>query len=365
MWRKWLVPMIATTSLLLVSGTVADPISAAEEAVLIPGATVFKRINPFYPLIALSYPYIGINLHDDEHPQVVDYSQEALATDRALLDGVEKADIAVRAIDGKVVVIGESMGSMVAARLAAELADSADPPSPNDIRFVLIASPEEGVAQYFREGTHIPLLNYTVRRVPISPYPTTVVIGEYDPWADPPDRPWNLVSVANAAMGLIYVHGPASWDVDLSDVPPENVTVDGTVTTYFVPTEHLPLTRPFRDLGIPDCVVDVADQVLRPIIDAGYRRHDQPGDTRPFLSDGELHRDVPGTEQTLEQSREETGGDIEQSEDPGQQRQTGGDDRPEPDAQESKDDPDAQESEGDPDAQESKGDTAERQAVGE
>lgn len=108
-------------------------------------------------------------------------------------------------------------------------------------------------------GTYIPLLNYRVSRVPESPPypPTTVVIGEYDGWADPPDRPWNLISLANSALGLVYVHGPAIWDVDLSDVPPENTTVDGTVTTHLVPTEKLPLTRPLRAVGVPpDRVVD-------------------------------------------------------------------------------------------------------------
>lgn len=154
--RKWLVPVIALASLLLAGGTVAGPVSAAEQAVVIPGAMPpLKRINPFYPLIAGSYPLIGVNLHDDDDPTVVDYTQNPLATRRALLDGgVEQADIAVRDIDGKVVVIGESMGgSMVASRLAAELADTPpDPPSPNDIRFVLIASPEEGVAEWFKEA---------------------------------------------------------------------------------------------------------------------------------------------------------------------------------------------------------------------
>jgi diacyltrehalose acyltransferase len=129
--RRWLVPVIALTSLLLGTGTVASPVNAAEQAVLIPGATVFKPINPLYPIVARTYPVIGINFHDDDDPQLVDYSQNALAADHALLEGVEQADIAVREIDGKVVVIGESMGSMVASRLAAQLAESSDPPSPN------------------------------------------------------------------------------------------------------------------------------------------------------------------------------------------------------------------------------------------
>ena len=351
--RNWLVRVIALMSLLLASGTVAHPVSAAEEAVLIPGATVFKPINPFYPIIARTYPVIGINFHDDDNPQVVDYSQNALAADHALMDGVEKADTAVGEIDGKVVVIGESMGSMVAARLAAELADSSDPPSPNDIRFVLIASPEEGVAEYFTEGTYIPLLNYRVSRVPKSPYPTTIVIGEYDGWADPPDRPWNLVSLANAVLGVVYVHGPTIAAADPSDVPPENTTVDGTVTTHLVPTKNLPLTRPFRDVGIPDSVVDRADQLLRPIVDAGYRRHDQPGDSRPYLSEGRIRRNVQSAQQTREPSREESGGEDEQSPDPGQRRQAAEADGPD------QNDLDVPESKSDLDVPESKSDAAE------
>ncbi|BBX66857.1 PE-PPE domain-containing protein [Mycolicibacterium psychrotolerans] len=288
--RSSFVAVIAVAAVLLVGGALGRPVSAADEAVLIPGATLFKRIDPFYPIIARSYPNIGINLHDDDDPLIVDYSQNPFATDRALAQGVERAGAAVRAADGPVIVIGESMGSMVAARLAAELAAGADPPQPSDVRFVLIASPEAGVANWFREGARIPLLRYTVRRIPATRYPTAVVTGEYDPWADPPDRPWNVVADANALMGMIYVHGPPSWDVDLSDIPPENITVDDTVTRYFVPTEHLPLTRPLRDLGVPDRLVDAADRILRPLVDAGYRRHDRPGDRRPYLSDGRIRR---------------------------------------------------------------------------
>ncbi len=296
-WHKRLVPAIAATSLVLGTATTATAVSAADEAVLIPGATVFKRINPLYPILLPTYPVIGIEFHDDDDPQVVDYSQNALAADRAILDGVKRAGVAVRDTDGEVVVIGESMGSMVAARLAAELANSPDAPSTDDIRFVLIASPEAGIAEYFSEGTFIPILNYRVSRIPESPYDTTIVIGEYDGWSDPPDRPWNLVSLANAALGTAYVHGPTISAADPLDVPPENTTVEtnsrnGTVTTHLVPTANLPLTQTFRHLGVPDKVVDKADDVLRPIVDAGYRRHDKPGDSRPFLSEGRLRRNV-------------------------------------------------------------------------
>ena len=222
-------------------------------------------------------------------------------------------------IDGKVVVIGESMGAMVASRLAAELANSPDAPSKDDVRFVLIAPPEAGVAEYFKEGTFIPILNYRISRVAESPYPTTIVIGEYDGWADPPDRPWNLVSSANALAGIAYVHGPPIAAVDLEEVPDKITThytngAGGEVTTHLVPTENLPLTQVFRDVGVPDALVDKADEVVRPVVDAGYVRHDQPGDTRPYLYDGEIHRNVQSQQQVREPLRErgETGQNVGQ-----------------------------------------------------
>lgn len=301
--------MIAATSLLLASGALASGVSQAEEAVLIPGATVFKRINPLYPIVAESYPDIGKNFYDDGAEwQVLDYSQNALAADWAIQDGVKQAKIAVEDADGKVVMIGESMGSMVAWRTAVELAQGPDGPDQEDVRVVLIAPPEAGIAEYFKEGTFIPLLNYRITRIEQSPYDTTIVIGEYDGWADPPDRPWNLFSSANALAGTAYVHGPPSFTADVSNLQPVDVKPGddqhGSVTTYLVPTENLPLTQVFRDVGVPDALVDKADDVLRPVVDAGYVRHDEPGDTRPYLYDGEIHRNVQSQQQVREPSRE-------------------------------------------------------------
>jgi pimeloyl-ACP methyl ester carboxylesterase len=296
-WRKRLVPAIAVASVLLASGPLASGVSHAEEAVLIPGAAVFKQIDPLHPIVAKTYPNIGRNFHDDPDPQIVDYSQNPLDSDRAILDGVRQTTIAVRQNSGDVVVIGESMGSMVAWRVAAALADSPDPPARDDVRVVVIAPPEVGVAAYFKEGTHIPVLNYQVARIAKSSYDMTIVIGEYDGWADPPDRPWNLIASANALAGIVYVHGPPIFTVDVTGLAPTDYIAGddqhGSVTTYLVPTARLPLTQVFRDVGVPDELVDKADQVLRPIIDAGYVRHDQPGDTRPYLDDGEIRRNAP------------------------------------------------------------------------
>lgn len=271
-------------------------ISQAHEAILIPGAMPFKGINPAYPMVAAAYPTIGQHFHGDPAPQLIDYSQNPLAANAGLRDGVAQARIAVLQTNGKVVVIGESMGAMVAWRLAAELADTPGAPSRDDLSVVLVAPPEMGVAEYFREGTIIAALKYRVRRVNASPYDTTIVIGQYDGWSDPPDRPWNLISFANSILAIHYVHGPPSFTADVSGLTCESYTPGnaehGSVTRYLVPAENLPLTQVFRDIGVPDVLVDKADRLLRPIVDAGYIRHDKPGDTRRYLYDGEIHRNV-------------------------------------------------------------------------
>ena len=75
---------------------------------------------------------------------------------------------------------------------------------------------------------------------------------------------------------------------------------------FWVPTKNLPLTQVFRDVGVPDALVDGADRVLRPIVDAGYVRHDRPGDTRPYLYDGAIHRNVQSQQQARELSRNDS-----------------------------------------------------------
>jgi len=78
-------------------------------------------------------------------------------------------------------------------------------------------------------------------------------------------------------MGLVYVH-PYAQNSDLSTVSTSDITTTtnsqgGTVTSYFVRTEQLPLTMALRQLGVPATIVDGIDKVLRPIIDAGYSRN--------------------------------------------------------------------------------------------
>ena len=152
----------------------------------------------------------------------------------------------------------------------------------------------------FRPGTQIPIVGLTATPPVESRYDTVVVTNEYDFWGDFPDRPWNLVALANAVMGAAFVHTRVSFspsDVPLSNISTTTNSLGATVTTYLVPTQHLPLTEALRIVGVPAKIVDTIDNVLRPIIDAGYSRNDAPGSTRPYLFHGAI-RTGPNPQQT-------------------------------------------------------------------
>ena len=121
------------------------------------------------------------------------------------------------------------------------------------------------------------------------------MIREYDGAADLPDDMTNLLAVVNLVLlGVPYVHADYG-SVDLSTVRPENILVEknsvgGTTTTYFVPTRTLPLfgcraarrpAQPLRDIGVPDKIVNVVEEPVRQLVDAGYDRasHENGGAT--------------------------------------------------------------------------------------
>lgn len=173
----------------------------------------------------------------------------------------------------QVVVAGLSEGTMVIYRELAYLAtDSAAPPA-GAVMFVTFSSPELGLADtYLPVGFTAPLINYTVRDLPDSQYDLNVVFGQYDAWANPPDRPWNLVAVANALFGALYYHNPPAIAIPSDAVVVSHKTSDlgGTTTTYMIPSPTLPLLRPLQQLGVPEPIVSALNSRLKPIVDAGY-----------------------------------------------------------------------------------------------
>ncbi|AFM17542.1 membrane protein involved in colicin uptake [Mycolicibacterium chubuense NBB4] len=180
----------------------------------------------------------------------------------------------------KVTVVGLSAGSLVVNEVMRNMIASGDLPDPSDITFIV--AEDSSRQELIKDSTkYSSKLDYTYQPAPITPYDIVVVTGEYDGMADFPDRPWNLLAVANAMAGAIVVHVPVMF-TDLSKVPAENVTVDvnakgGTTTHYLVPTATLPLVQmmPF---------LKPMEAQLRAKIDKGYSRNDPAPATTKALA---------------------------------------------------------------------------------
>ncbi len=226
--------------------------------------------------------------------------------------GIGNLEAAIRETN-PAVVVGISEGSLVLDEVQRRLAASPDAPQPDEIEFVTIAGLNRGNGLFtlFR-GLFIPIFNYTPQPEPVTPYHTTVIMKEYDGWADFPDRPWNLLSALNAIAGSGVIPGfpsehNATITTDLSQVPDGNITTTtnsagGTTKRYLVPTPDLPLLRPLRDLGFPAAIVDALNALLKPIVDAGYSRNDPQPATEP----AETNRASARAQSTTEASTSDT-----------------------------------------------------------
>jgi hypothetical protein len=89
-----------------------------------------------------------------------------------------------------------------------------------------------------------------------------------------------MFALANTLMGLVTGHTAVAF-TNPSMVPPQNIrtTVNSKgakTTTYFIPEQHLPLVLPFKYLGVPEDTLNRLDGVLKPMVDAGYSRNDDP-----------------------------------------------------------------------------------------
>lgn len=213
----------------------------------------------------------------------VGYPASPVMMDQSVAVGAKNLGNLVKTTSGPKTVVGVSQGSLVLhaeeRRIMALPEDQR--PVKGDLRFVYIADParpNNGIANQLPKGVRIPGIGLTRPAPPVeTPYETVYVTREYDGIADFPDRPLNLLATANALMGGVYLH--ANYGVDLNDIPKSNITETtntkgGVTKSYIIPTKELPLTKPLRQLGVDRRIVDEVDKHLRPVINAGYKRHD-------------------------------------------------------------------------------------------
>lgn len=216
----------------------------------------------------------------------IDYPARVLGMDASIAVAVAGITDALGVTAGPVVVAGFSQGAVAVARAKQALMALPDPqrPAAGQLSFVTVGDPAGPGGILARVPFRVPVVGLTPITAPDTPYDTVTVNGEYDGWADFPDRPWNLVSVANALMGIAYVHGryeTVPGGLNVADVPQSHITstvngLGGRTTRYLLPTGKLPLVQPLRDIGVPEEVVATVEKPLKAMVDAGYARNDGP-----------------------------------------------------------------------------------------
>ena len=187
-------------------------------------------------------------------------------------------------------VVGYSEGTIVAEKVRRGL-DPTTPGAPpaNELKFVMIASPNVPNGGIFGRfpGLKIPFFVTSNGAAQPSPYDTTYVTNEYDPYGDFPAY-FDPLSLLNSLAGVEYVHPDQYYNsVDYDPLTGTGTTpvlvktvtnsAGGTDTYVFVPAEHLPLLAPIRQIAgivgltpITEPALDSVEPLLRLLVDMGY-----------------------------------------------------------------------------------------------
>ncbi len=199
-----------------------------------------------------------------------------------MAENVRRLDSAIHNVgtDPKI-VYAFSGGARVASVWLRDHADDADAPDPDQLSVVLIGN---GGREY--GGVNGWFWGDLLMTPTDTQYDVLDIAREYDPIADFPSNPFNLLALANGIAAFSTVH--LRYDeVDLDD--PDNIVWKEGKTTYvYVPTEHLPLLQGFYDAGLGSLVAGIEPK-LREIIDSAYNRTWLEG--KP--TQGEQNTDAP------------------------------------------------------------------------
>lgn len=321
-YQERLMLRLAATADAYQATELANAIQAQTQAQATPNAAAATRISvpgagPLYlPNFFTRLPYLGQLFYADSIPgpssvsilqgyelinhaigqnwfpaslaQVVNYpaSMGILSGSLAAPDVNDAVAFGVRALNDQIInavvngngspvhIAALSEGTLVVNRELAYLAanPTAAPP-PGALQFALFGSPELGVMRtYLPDGFTLPIVNYTVQGLPSTQYDVSVVFAQYDGWANPPDRPWNIPAVVNSLFATAYLHNTSSLAsmsnvVQLSSV---GTPLGGTITTYMIPSPTLPMLMPLQQLGVPQPIVNNINTFLQPLVNSGY-----------------------------------------------------------------------------------------------
>lgn len=204
--------------------------------------------------------------YDDGPAVSVPFPATVVDMDKSVAVGADRLVALIHSTPGEKRALGMSQGAIAVAEAKRRLMALPDDqrPAPATLTFVAIGDPT-------RPGHGaLAQMGYQVED---TPYDTVYFTREYDGFADLPDR-FNVLAIANAAAGIIYVH-PYYGQLP-ANLPEKNVTTSvngagGKVTDVLIPTAHLPMLQPLRNLGMN---VNGLEAVLKPMVDAGYSRND-------------------------------------------------------------------------------------------
>lgn len=277
----------AAAGMLAVSMTFGDGVASADTALIVPGTAP----SPYGPLRALYHfnpataPQIDANYYSpDATRRVISYPASfwpvtglnSPTVDSSVNTGTNNLDAAIRGTGGPISVAGLSQGTLTLDREQARLARDPGAPPPDQLTFIKAGDPNNLLAKAFGPGAHVPIIDYTVPQPVESQYRTVNIVGQYDPFSDPPNHPGNLLADLNAiCAGGYYGHSATAFS-DPSRVAPwdirrETNSLGGTTTTYFIRNPQLPLARALVDgAGMPPEAVGPIDAALRPLIDRAY-----------------------------------------------------------------------------------------------
>ncbi|MEW5812505.1 MAG: PE-PPE domain-containing protein [Actinomycetota bacterium] len=180
--------------------------------------------------------------------------------------------------DEPVVIFAYSNGAQAAEYWIAEHADDPDAPPAENVTFIFMGN---SIRKYGGADSEFGISQP-------SQYKVIDVAREYDPVADFPDNPANLLALANAMAGAFSMHDYR--DVDIDD-PNNIVWTEGNTTYVLVPTEKLPLLNPLRLVGL-NALADQLNDPLKEIVDQGYDRSyiptDEPAATKTVTAAPEV-----------------------------------------------------------------------------
>ncbi|WP_161600590.1 PE-PPE domain-containing protein [Mycolicibacterium hodleri] len=175
--------------------------------------------------------------------------------------GVLALTAALQEVDQPITIFAYSQGAEVVEGTLAEMTEHGNAPAAADLSIVLIGNPARrhgGIDVAFGGPA-----------MPTSPFQVTDIVQQYDPIGDFPQNPFNMLALANALAGLLYVHADYA-NVSVDD--PANISwTEGNTTYVFVPTEKLPLLAPLRQMGFNE-LADTLNAPLKQIVEAGYHR---------------------------------------------------------------------------------------------